>query len=140
MNNFVWREFSSDDRAMAIAWLTCAARKKSGVGGSFPADFYPATGIAVYSKSKLVCVLPIYLELTSNTAVLGFCTPDPELDGKNEHQAVTFALQSALEYSQKLGKKYILGLFGNRAVNRIADRMGFITGDRNVEEKFLILK
>ena len=140
MNEFAWREMTLQDRTNGIQWLIDSTQRNTGKSkANMPQDFFPETGITVLYRDKPAAVITVYLELTTNTAVLGVCMLNTSLSARVRHRAAEAAIGHAVEYVRKLGKKYILSLFGNRAVNRIADRQGFFTADKNVEEKFLIL-
>lgn len=139
MNEFVCREMTLDDRAKALEWLSAAASRVNKGNTPFPAECYPETGCAVYCENTLLCVLPFYIELTTDMLVLGFCTPSPDIAPKLKHAAVECAIRGTLQHARTLGKKYIFAMFGNRAINRIADRIGFVSADKNVEEKFCLI-
>jgi hypothetical protein len=133
MSNFEFREMTVIDRETARRWLSIL------VGNPFPTDFFPATGAACCIDGHLACVIPVYIELTTNVAVLGHCMINPDLPATVKHQAADGNIRYAIEYVRKLGKRHILTMFGNRAVNRIADRIGLVTADRDIEQKYCLL-
>lgn len=128
------RAMTRADREKALEYLSGIARVP------YPSDFIPYTGVACVCDGLPWCVIPVYLENTTKTAVLGYCTFAPELSPKQKYQAAEAAINYSLQYVRSLGKRYVLALFGNRAVNHIADRIGFVSTDKNVEEKFYFLK
>ena len=133
MSEFICREMTLDDRAKALEWLSTFAKNP------FPDDLIPETGVSAVYNGEVYCILPIYLELTTNTVVFGSCMPNPGINAKMKHAAVECVVNGALRYAKNLGKKYVYALFGHRAFNRIADRIGFITADKNVEEKYCLI-
>ena len=127
------RDMADSDRAKAAEILGDLA------GGTFPADFLPVTGVAVEHFGKAVCYLPIYLESTSSVAVLGHFISVPGADKFLLDKAAELAINSAKIFAKKHGKRFALSVFGCRSVNRIADRLGFVTTE-NIEEKIFNLE
>lgn len=138
--SFVSREMTIADRQLGTAWLENACRQHTPEVESFPEDFFPETGVTVEYNGIPAAVITIYLELTTNAAILGFCMLNNELPAKIRHGAAEKCIAAAIQYCRQLGKKYIFALFGHKAVNRIADRMGFVTADKKIDEKFFFIK
>ena len=107
--------------------------------GPFPADFLPETGIVVRQNGIALCYIPVYLEQTSSVAVLGHFIADPHADRKLLARAVRLAINQARNFAREHHKKYLVSIFGRNSINRIADKMGFISGDV-AEEKICYLE
>ena len=133
MSGIVCREMSISDREAAREWLSRI------VGNPFPKDFFPDTGVVCYIHGVPACVIPVYVELTTNVAVLGHCMINPDLPAAAKHKAADANIRYALQYVRAMGKRHILTMFGNRAVNRIADRIGFAQADENVQQKYCLI-
>lgn len=127
------RDMNANDRAAAAEMLSNFA------GGIFPADFLPATGVVAEHFGKAVCYLPIYLESSSSVAVLGHFISVPGGNKFLLDEAAELAINSAKLFAKRHGKRFVLSVFGCRSVNRIADRLGFVTTE-NIEEKILNLE
>ena len=126
------REMTPEDRKTALEWL-------SRIGGNpFPEDFIPDTGV-VGSIGSLACVIPVYFEYSSKVAVLGFCMIDPDLIPKLKHKAAETTMQYAIEYIKSKNRRHIISIFGNRSINRMAERIGMIHTE-NIEEKYAVLR
>lgn len=123
------------DRKIAADLLS---RHYTGCAGFFPADFLPVTGIKVVEKDKNICFLPVYLEQSSATAVLGHFIADAAANRRKLRQAAILAIQAGKELAEKSGKKYLISVFGRRSINRIADGCGFADADK-IEEKIFYL-
>ena len=111
----------------------------AGAAGLFPADFLPETGIKVVANGSTVCIIPVYLEQSSATAVLGHFIAAPDADKKMLRNAAVSAIDAAKDFARKHGKKYLLSVFGRRSINRIADACGFVDADK-IEEKIFHLQ
>ena len=140
MKQFSWHEMTGSERKLGIGWLRNAVVQANGHGDNLPDDFFPLTGVTVTYNDTPVAVMTVYFELTAQAAIAGFCMVKNDLPANIKHHAAETALAAAEEYVRLFGKKYLLTFFGSRAVNRMADRMGFITGDRNAEGKLKLVK
>ena len=133
-------EMGIEDVRCAVDWMTERIRKKTGnYTLSFPADWMPETGMVVVSgDSRLLAVATLYLEKSSPVAVCGWCVSNPENKPSESYSAVNLLMAAMPIYAKKLGAKYLLTTFGDRGINSILDKQGFINGETS-ENKFVIL-
>ena len=122
------------DMVLGNQWLSIEIKRE------FPLDFHPDTAVVAYSDQTPVVVIPIYIEECRRVAVLGHCMTNPAVPGKLKHEAVGQLLEYACRYVKMRACKYLLGYFGNRAINRIARKRGFLLGDSNVEQLIMIVR
>lgn len=128
------REMTQTDRAQALGWMSAR------YGQRFPADFFPQTGVvAEDGAGRLLAVIPVYFEESSAVAVAGHCMANPANRPRISRAAVEAAMREVLRYAAKRDRKYLVTIYGNRGVNRIADKLGFGPAD-TVEEKFITLR
>lgn len=130
----IMREMTQADRAQALGWMGERYEKP------FPLDFFPQTGVAVEDGAgRLLAVIPVYFEESSAVAVAGHCMANPANVPRESRAAVETAMRGTVRYAMERGRKYLVTIYGNRGVNRIADKMGFVRADV-VEEKFITLR
>ena len=128
------RKMTQEDVRQALAWMG------ERYGRPFPADFFPLTGIAAEGENgRLLVVIPVYFEENSAVAVAGHCMANPANTPRESCAAVEAAMRGTVRYAMERDRKYLVTIYGNRGVNRIADKMGFVRADV-VEEKFITLR
>ena len=136
---FLVNEITGLDTITAAEWMDLKIRK---LGKNekleFPLALLPRTGLACYRKGVLKAAAFLYLEKSSSVAVCGWIMANPGNSSASSHKAVQMLLAAMPDYARRHGAKYLLTTFGNRAVNKIADRLGFITGEK-AENKFFPL-
>ena len=122
------------ERVKARIWISMAAKVP------LPEYLLPASGVTALDENKQPgAILTVYLDKTSEVAVLGFCAFNPALTHRKKLECARCTMEFALIYCRQLGKKHVTTMFGSRALNRIADRIGFQQADKLVEEKYLFL-
>lgn len=133
-------EMTVEDVRCAVDWMTERIRKKNGNDSlSFPADWMPETGLSVVSgDSRLLAVATLYLEKSSPVAVCGWCVSNPENRPSESYSAINLLMAAMPIYAKRLGAKYLLTTFGDRGINSVLDKCGFIQGETS-ENKFMIL-
>ena len=119
-----------EDKTLAIRWLAEHYRSDA-----FPEDFLPYTGVAVLCGDTVAAVIPVYLEQSSSVAVLGHCMINEKIKKRIIVQCLQQLIEFAKIYAKNNGKKYIVGIFGRRSINRIADKCSFVNAD-TIEEKY----
>ena len=124
------REMTAADRERAAQLLTDHYNC-----GTFPADFLPITGVVVEHSGSVVCIIPVYMEESSKVAVLGHFIASDNCDRHLVLTAAKSAIQEAKLLARRAGKNYVVSIFGRRSINKVADRLGFVTADQ-IEEKF----
>ena len=139
-------EMDREDALLAREWLTERIRKRTGRAElEFPEDWLPETGRAVVGREhwereeRLLAVAMLYLEKSSPVAVCGWCIGNPGNVAKESDQAVRLLLGAMPNYARVHGARHLLTMFGRRSVNRICDELGYITGDPEVETKYMKL-
>ena len=112
-------------------FLTARISRKIGKAElEFPADMLPDTGLAAWdSQGRCLAVAYLYRESSSRVAVCGFCATAPENRARESYEAVTALMKAMPEYAGSMGAKYLLTTFGNRAINAILERNGYIPGE-----------
>ena len=123
------RDMEIHDRTTAAAMLARAVK-----ANAFPEDFLPETGVVVEHCGRVICIIPVYMEATSNVAVLGHFIADVSANRKLVAKAAKLAIEAAAAWAKKQGRKYVISIFGRNSINRIADKLGFITTEI-IEEK-----
>lgn len=133
-------EMRIEDVRCAVDWMTERIRKKTGnYSLSFPADWMPETGmVVVASDNTLLAVATLYLEKSSPVAVCGWCVANPQNKSLESYSAINLLMAAMPVYAKRLGAKYLLTTFGNRGINSVLDKCGFIQGETS-ENKFMIL-
>ncbi len=126
-------DMTPEAAALAVKWLSIRS------GAAFASDWMPQTGIAVYDGDTIRAAVVVYLERTSPVAVLGWCAANPDNTARQSSAAVDLALSAAPGYARRMGATHLIGMFGNRALNRRLERMGFARGDSMVEQKYIKL-
>ena len=130
------QKMSEIDRAMLAKWINRRIRLKSGNWQlTFPDEMLPYTGLACWKFGRLLAVATCYLEMTSSMAVCGWCGVNPECRLRTSYEAVRRLLAAMPGYAKECGARYLMTTFGNRAINRMLDRMGFTPGE-TMESKF----
>ena len=129
------------DREDFLDWMN---RRIAGASGNrslaFPAGWIPQTGLAARDRNgHPVAMTILYLEKSSAVAVAGWCVSRPGGPAAATTRAVELLLAALPPYARKLGAEHLLTIYGNRGVNSILDRLGFLPGDRNVEQKYMRL-
>lgn len=128
------REARETDFPLAAEWM---AKR---YGEPFPDDFFPKTGVVAEDDSGRVrAIIPVYFEMNSAVAVSGHCMADPENTARESYDAIDAALRAVVDFARRNKRKYLVSIYGNRGVNRMAGRIGMIPADI-VEEKFLQLR
>lgn len=134
-------EMNALDRATFLRWMD--RRIADAVGGdtpSFPAGWLPKTGLAARDRDgSPVAMTLLYLEKSSPVAVAGWCVSRPCLPAFEAASAVKLLLAALPSYARKLGAQHLMTIYGNRGINAVLDRIGFLAGDQNVEHKHLYL-
>ena len=141
-------EMSIEEACKAVEWLSLKIRQKTENNTlSFPSDWMPETGLVVFDDlspqsggltDRLLAVATLYLEQSSPVAVCGWCLTNPENTARQSQMAVRLLMAAMPIYAKRHGAKYLLTTFGNRGINRILDRIGFINGEVS-ENKFKVL-
>lgn len=133
-------EMRKEDAAMAVQWMTEKIRKTTqDTELSFPVDWVAETGLSVFDdEGKLLAVAILYLEKSSPVAVCGWCIANPSNTPAISHTAISLLMKAMPIYARKKGAKILLTLFGNRGINDILSRQGFLPGEFN-ETKLMIL-
>ncbi|MBQ9088661.1 MAG: hypothetical protein IJY46_07765 [Lentisphaeria bacterium] len=124
------REMTAADRERAAQLLADHYKCEK-----FPLDFLPITGVVVEYSGMIVCVIPVYLESSSKVAVLGHFIANDHIDRRLLRNAAALAIRETKSFARRAGKVYVMSVFGRHSINRIADRLGFVTADQ-IEEKF----
>ena len=139
-------EMSYEDAMLARAWLTERIRERTGRDElEFPADWLPETGLAVFGREhgkngeRLLAAAMLYLEKSSPVAVCGWCIGNPANGSRESDQAVRLLISAMPNYARRHGAKHLLTMFGRRSMNRICDELGYMTGDPEVEQKYMML-
>jgi len=139
-------EMDREDALLAREWLTERIRETTGRAElEFPVDWLPETGLSAFGREhgetseRLLAVAMLYLEKSSPVAVCGWCIGNPGNGAKESDQAVRLLLGGMPNYARVHGAKHLLTMFGRRSVNRICDELGYITGDPEVEQKYMML-
>ena len=134
-------EMNDRDRETFLRWMD--TRIAAAVGGdtpSFPAGWLPKTGLAARDRDgSPVAMTLLYLEKSAPVAVAGWCVSRPRLPAFDAASAVKLLLAALPAYARRLGAQHLMTVYGNRGINTILDRLGFLTGDRSVEHKHLYL-
>ena len=128
------RLFNERDRELLAEWIG----ERTGIG--FPRELVPATGIAVLEEGRTLALISVYLEKTTAVAVLGFTAANAENTKAESAESLGLGIRTALDYVRSLGVKHCIGVYGNDGLNRLLDRIGFQTADRDVTQKYIYLK
>lgn len=114
--------------------------RRMGNGLEFPVDLLPETGLIVTGEGgKRLCAVVVYFEKTSPVAYIGWIATNPCNTLEESANSIAFGIREAADYARKNGARHLLTTTGNRWINRIFDRQGFVSGDRMVEHKYLHL-
>lgn len=136
---FVCRAMSANDRIRLWNELNNHIQKSS-CSQLFPFDWLPETGVAVFdSRNILIAGIFVYFEKSSPVAVAGWCVTKCGLPSAVSYRAVKELLSALPDYARSSGASHLLTTFGNRAVNRMLDRAGFLPGDSGVEHRYMKL-
>ncbi len=127
------RLFNERDRELLAEWIGA----RTGIG--FPRELVPATGIAVLEEGRTLALISVYLEKTTAVAVLGFTAANAENTKAESAESLGLGIRTALDYVRSLGVKHCIGVYGNDGLNRLLDRIGFQTADRDVTQKYIYL-
>ncbi len=133
------------DRELPLLWLNLRIREASGVPDAlFPEALIPQTGLTAWIKNDagreiLAGAAFCYFEKTSPVAVAGFLVTYPGNTPQQSADVTASLLAEMPEYARKAGAKHLLTTFGNDGINKILDRIGFVTGDTGVQHKYLFL-
>ena len=132
---YTCRKMTSADRMAAACFFSQA------VGRQFPWNMLPLTGVAAVPENSDVpdVVLIVYFEQSCPVAVLGFCAFNPAASAKSKLDAAHAAMLYSIKYCREAGRTHLLSMFGERALNRIADAIGFVSADNLVQEKYFKL-
>ena len=95
--------------------------------------------VAEDDSGRVRAIIPVYFEMNSAVAVAGHCMADPENTARESYDAIDAALRAVVDFARRNKRKYLVSIYGNRGVNRMAGRIGMIPADI-VEEKFLQLR
>lgn len=126
----------SGNRREIQEWIS----RRMGHGLEFPVEWLPETGLTVVGEDgKRLCAVVVYFEKTSPVAYIGWIATNPLNTLEESANAIAFGIQNAADYARKNGARHLLTTTGNRWINRIFDRQGFVSGDRTVEHKYLYL-
>lgn len=128
------REMSEIDREYAIRWFSLRT------GAEVPEDMFPLTGVAVSDRGVLRLVQTVFFEDTSAMAVLGWCAGNPENRPRDSRDAFRLAAQFAEVYARRRGARHLVAIFGEPGINRQLDRIGYLTGDSNVQHKYKLVR
>ena len=141
-------ELSVEEACLAVEWLSQKIRRRTGNNSlSFPSEWIPETGLVVFDDpspqsgavtGRLLAAATLYLEQSSPVAVCGWCIANPENTVWQSQRAIKLLMAAMPVYAKRHGAKYLLTTFGNRGINRILDRTGFINGEVS-ENKFKVL-
>lgn len=125
------RYMTLNDSVRAGNWLNMRVRQRSGIeAATFPVEILPKTGLSCFHENRLLAVAFLYLEKSSTVAVCGWCVANPANTPSESKLAVTELLKAMPEYARQQGATFLLSTFGNRGINRIARKMGFIPGEK----------
>ena len=132
---------SVDDARIAVEWMTERIQKQTGDETlRFPSGWMPETGLtALDDDDRIFAVAVLYLEKSSPVAVCGWCVSNPENKASESEMAVRMLMSAMVPYARSKGARHLLTMFGNRGINRILDDLGFFSGDKNVEHKYITL-
>lgn len=126
------RELSLGEAETAVKWLD-VRMKKHGCNYSFPCGILPRTGLACYDEQNIFrAVAFLYLEKSSSIAVCGWCIADPDNPARVSAEAVQALIYAMPSFARSKGATILLSTFGNRSINRIAEKAGFIVGEQAV--------
>ena len=133
---------TEQDAETAAGWVEETGRRITGnYEFRFPREWIPKTGLSAFDDDgKLLCIAILYLERSSGIAVCGWCMGNPANSLRKNYCAVKLLMAAMPIYARRHGATSLMTAFGNRGINRLLDEMGFITGDRNVEHKFIGLR
>ena len=125
------RYMTLNDSVRAGNWLNMRVRQKSKMEQiSFPVQILPKTGLSCFCDQHLLGVAFLYLEKSSSVAVCGWCVTNPGNAPSESALAVRELLKAMPEYARQNGATFLLSTFGNRGINRIARKMGFLPGEK----------
>ena len=114
--------------------------RRMGNGLEFPVDLLPETGLTVTGEGgKRLCAVVVYFEKTSPVAYIGWIATNPCHTLEESANSIAFGIREAVDYARRNGARHLLTTTGNRGINRIFDRQGFVSGDRMVEHKYRYL-
>ena len=114
--------------------------RRMGNGLEFPVDLLPETGLTVTGEGgKRLCAVVVYFEKTSPVAYIGWIATNPCNTLEESAHSIAFGIREAVDYARRNGARHLLTTTGNRGINRIFDRQGFVSGDRMVEHKYRYL-
>ena len=114
--------------------------RRMGNGLEFPVDLLPETGLTVTGEGgKRLCAVVVYFEKTSPVAYIGWIATNPCNTLEESANSIVFGIREAVDYARRNGARHLLTTTGNRGINRIFDRQGFVSGDRMVEHKYRYL-
>ncbi|MEI3040032.1 MAG: hypothetical protein V8T90_13310 [Victivallales bacterium] len=114
--------------------------RRMGNGLEFPVDLLPETGLTVTGEGgKRLCAVVVYFEKTSPVAYIGWIATNPCNTLEESANSIAFGIREAVDYARRNGARHLLTTTGNRGINRIFDRQGFVSGDRMVEHKYRYL-
>ena len=133
-------EITPNGREIALEWMNCRIRNvmKNDQAG-LPEDWLPQTGVMVKDENdRPLLAAFLYLEKSSPVAVAGWVIANPENTRRMSYNAAIIALSALKGYARKHKAKYLMSTFGNRGVNDILKRLGFVHGEYS-ENKFIIL-
>lgn len=123
-------EMGEADRMLLAAWMNERIRK-SGVAEPFPEAIIPRTGLAVRNENdRTLAVCALYLERSSKIAVCGWCVADPAMPRCVTGRAVKLVLSAMPVYAKRCGAEYLMSVFGQRSINLLLDKSGFVNGDQ----------
>lgn len=125
---------TSETAKLAVEWVSHK------FGGQFPLDVIPKTGLMVFdNNNKPICVGVLYLDKSSPMAVLGWVMGNPDNKPRESYTAVKLLLKTMPIYAKQQGATHLISIFGNSWINQELDKIGFISGDLNVESKYIRL-
>jgi len=124
------REMTEEDRKLAIRWVSLRA------GANAPEDMFPHTGAAVVDGGVVRLVQTVFFEGTSAMAVLGWCAGNPNNLPRESLTAFRLAIGFTEGYAIRHGARHLIGIYGDPGLSRQLDRLGFVSGDSDVQQKY----
>jgi len=132
------REMTAEDRSTVLKWI----RKRFCDAAAEPMNMIlPRLGLAAADAvtDELLAAAFLYLDRTSPVAVCGWIYTNPRNSARTSARAVDTIVGALPQFARQHGAKFLLSCFGNRGINRMLDRRGFVTAEF-AEHKILILE
>ncbi len=128
-----------EHQEMIRNWIT--EKMKHSTSAEFPIEWIPDTGIIVTTDddSRKLAAVVVYFERSSPVAYIGWIAANPENTLEESANSIAFGIRCAINYSRTMGAKHLLTTSGNRRINQIFDRIGFLDGDQCVKHKYYYL-